>query len=133
MTQVADTMDLFYPGRGRRLSLRFLSAYLLGAAIQGGSHDSVEDAVAALRLYKAYRQLAAEGKAEAVVREMMEWGAAHGWDPAAWQQQPPHRAAAAGPPTPTPAAVTPMPAAPAAVGKPAWTPIPFVPLSGRAL
>ena len=41
-------MDLFYSGRGRRLSLRFLSAYLLGAAIQGGSHDSVEDALAAL-------------------------------------------------------------------------------------
>jgi PAB-dependent poly(A)-specific ribonuclease subunit 2 len=94
-SQVVDTMDLFYSGRGRRLSLRFLSAYLLGAAIQGGSHDSVEDAVAALRLYRAYRGLAEEGRVEGALREMMEWGAAHGWDPSGWGQPPPHLAAAA--------------------------------------
>ena len=128
LLQVVDTMDLFYPGRGRRLSLRFLSAYLLGSAIQGGSHDSVEDAVAALRLYEAYRRLEAEGRAEAVLREMMEWGAAHGWDPAAWQQQPPHLAAAQ-----PAAAAAPAVAAVAAAPRPAWTPIPFAPRPGRML
>lgn len=92
--QVVDTVDLFHSGR-RRLSLRFLAAYLLGATIQGGSHDSVEDAVAALKLYETYVKLVEDGKFDSTLGEMYEWGNAHGWDPTAWGAAPPHLTAQA--------------------------------------
>lgn len=47
-----DTVDLFYLKRQRKLSLRFLSAYLLHQNIQTYTHDSIEDACTALSLYK---------------------------------------------------------------------------------
>jgi PAB-dependent poly(A)-specific ribonuclease subunit 2 len=90
--QVVDTVDLFHSGR-RRLSLRFLSAYLLGATIQSRIHDSVEDAVAALKLYERYKKLKEEGKFEETLAELFDWGNAHGFDPAAWKAVPPHLAA----------------------------------------
>jgi PAB-dependent poly(A)-specific ribonuclease subunit 2 len=90
--QVIDTVDLFHSGR-RRLSLRFLAAYLLGATIQSRSHDSVEDAVAALKLYDKYKKLKEEGKFEETLAEIFDWGNAHGFDPAAWKAVPPHLAA----------------------------------------
>jgi len=90
--QVIDTVDLFHSGR-RRLSLRFLAAYLLGATIQSGTHDSVEDAVAALKLYDKYSKLKEEGKFEETLAEIFDWGNAHGFDPAAWKAVPLHLAA----------------------------------------
>ena len=83
--QVIDTVDLFRaPGpRARKLSLRFLAAALLDSQIQGGEHDSVEDAVAALALFAKYRELKAAGTFEATVRDLYAVGAATGWDPAA--------------------------------------------------
>ena len=42
-------MDLFHAKRSRKLSLRFLASYLLRATIQERTHDSIEDAVTALR------------------------------------------------------------------------------------
>jgi PAB-dependent poly(A)-specific ribonuclease subunit 2 len=90
--QVVDTVDLFHSGR-RRLSLRFLSAYLLGATIQSRIHDSVEDAVAALKLYEIYQKLKEEGKFEETLSEIFDWGNAHGFDPAVWKAVPPHLAA----------------------------------------
>ena len=86
--QVVDTVDLFYSGR-RRLSLRFLAAYLLGATIQGGSHDSVEDAMAALKLYETYQRLVEQGKLESTLAELFDWGNTHGFDPIQWTVQPP--------------------------------------------
>jgi len=86
--QVVDTIDLFYSGRGRRLSLRFLSVYLLGKTIQGGTHDSVEDAVAALQVYQTYNRLVEEGTFESTLTEMFDWGNAHGFDPGTWHIQP---------------------------------------------
>ncbi len=46
-------MDLFHAKRSRKLSLRFLASYLLKANIQTHTHDSIEDACTALRLYEA--------------------------------------------------------------------------------
>ncbi|MCJ1461594.1 poly(A)-specific ribonuclease [Pseudocyphellaria aurata] len=55
--QVMDTVDLFYiRARARKLSLRFLAFYLLHEDIQQDTHDSVEDARTALRLWYKYRE-----------------------------------------------------------------------------
>lgn len=55
--QVMDTVDLFYiRARARKLSLRFLAFYLLHEDIQQNTHDSVEDARTALRLWYKYKE-----------------------------------------------------------------------------
>lgn len=92
--QVIDTMDLFWPGRGRRLSLKFLVAFFLGSSTLGSGfqedgHDSIEDATAALKLYKMHEKLTSEGKFDEVLSRAMDWGAAAGWDPASWVSAPP--------------------------------------------
>lgn len=46
-------MELYHFKRQRKLSLRFLAGYLLGAAIQQDTHDSVVDARTALSLFQA--------------------------------------------------------------------------------
>lgn len=50
--QVVDTVELFHFKRQRKLSLRFLAAYLLASDIQSSTHDSIEDAHTALRLFQ---------------------------------------------------------------------------------
>lgn len=60
--QVIDTVDLYYlPTRSRRLSLRFLAWFFFRDNIQTDTHDSIEDALTALKLYKAHLQFEAEG------------------------------------------------------------------------
>lgn len=46
-------MELFHFKRQRKLSLRFLASYLLGASIQQDTHDSIVDARTALQLFQA--------------------------------------------------------------------------------
>ena len=87
--QIIDTMDLFWPGRGRRLSLKFLVAFFLdssslGSGFQEDGHDSIEDATAALKLYKMHENLTSEGRFDEVLSRAMDWGAAAGWDPSDW-------------------------------------------------
>lgn len=72
--QVLDTVDLYFiKARSRRLSLRFLSWYILGEHIQTDNHDSIEDARSALQLYKAYEGFEEQGifdqKLEEIYRE----------------------------------------------------------------
>ena len=50
--QVVDTVELFHFKRQRKLSLRFLAGYLLGASIQKDTHDSIVDARTALQLFQ---------------------------------------------------------------------------------
>lgn len=61
--QVIDTVELFSFKHKRKLSLRFLAAYLLGVDIQKDTHDSIEDARTALALHRAYEKLSAGGAA----------------------------------------------------------------------
>ena len=80
--QVADTVHLFsLPNRQRKLSLRFLSYYLLHQDIQSASHDSIEDAKYAFLLYKLYTQLEREGKVEEIMEEIFEEGHRLGFKP----------------------------------------------------
>lgn len=87
--QIIDTVDLYHSGRGRRLSLKFLSSYFLGDAIQGSTHDSVEDATAALKLYQLHQDLTEKNAFQSALKKAYEWGAANGWDPSNWNQKPP--------------------------------------------
>lgn len=117
--QVIDTVDLFSSAsHARKLSLRFLSWFLLKEAIQGdklscgasgngsghGSvgagrgeeeetvpgHDSIEDARAALHLYKIYETFVESGRFEDVMEDLYEEGKRLNWRP------PPSTAATAG-------------------------------------
>ena len=82
--QVIDTVDLYHSGRGRRLSLKFLSAYFLGNEIQGATHDSIEDATTALQLYMTYEALNNRGSFRQALQHAYDWGVANGWDPQSW-------------------------------------------------
>lgn len=60
--QVIDTVDLYFlKSRQRRLSLRFLSWFVLGQTIQTDTHDSIEDARTALNLYNKYHEFEEQG------------------------------------------------------------------------
>lgn len=50
--QMVDTVNLFYMKKQRKVSLKFLAAYLLKQDIQQTTHDSIEDSRTALDLYK---------------------------------------------------------------------------------
>ncbi|KAI9336523.1 ubiquitin carboxyl-terminal hydrolase-domain-containing protein [Obelidium mucronatum] len=73
--QIVDTVDIFFiKERQRKLSLRFLSWSLLQSDIQQDTHDSIEDARAALLLYKKYLALTKEGIFEEVLEDIYEEG-----------------------------------------------------------
>ncbi len=58
--QVVDTVTLFRVGNRRLLGLRFLSTALLKSDIQKETHDSIEDAYAAMELYDLYKKVRGE-------------------------------------------------------------------------
>ncbi|KAI9702842.1 MAG: poly(A)-specific ribonuclease [Candelina mexicana] len=73
--QVLDTFDLFYiRSRQRRLSLRFLAWFLLKEDIQLETHDSIEDARTALRLYRKYEEFLDAGVLEAMLNDIYAKG-----------------------------------------------------------
>lgn len=88
--QVIDTVELFRLPRHRNLSLRFLTARLLGEDIQTDSHNSIEDAQAALRLYEVYRSLVDQGTFESTLAALYQHGRAHGWKGGGGRPPAPH-------------------------------------------
>lgn len=73
--QVIDTVDLYFlRSRQRRLSLRFLSWFVLHEHIQTDTHDSIEDARSALNLYKAYNELEKKGLFDQKLEELYAEG-----------------------------------------------------------
>ena len=79
--QVVDTVDLFFDKRrARKISLRFLSWYLLGERVQiedeniGKGHDSIVDARMALRLWGKWRELESQGKTQRVIDDIYKKG-----------------------------------------------------------
>ncbi|KAG8872977.1 poly(A)-specific ribonuclease [Tulasnella sp. 331] len=73
--QILDTVDLYFiKERSRRLSLRFLTWYILKEGIQAVTHDSIEDARAALLLYQKYQEYEEEGRFDEVLEEIYREG-----------------------------------------------------------
>ena len=76
--QVIDTVDLYFiKHRQRRLSLRFLTWFLLKENIQEDTHDSIEDARCALMLYKAYQKFEEQGVFDEKLEELYREGKQH--------------------------------------------------------
>ena len=76
--QVIDTVDLYFiKARQRRLSLKFLTWFVLGENIQAETHDSIEDARSALRLYKAYHEFEENGMFDEKLEELYREGKAN--------------------------------------------------------
>ena len=73
--QVIDTVDLYFiRARQRRLSLRFLTWFILKEEIQQETHDSIEDARSALLLYKAYQEFEEEHTFDEKLEEIYRVG-----------------------------------------------------------
>jgi len=81
--QIRDTVHLFQIARKRLISLKFLCWYFLNEHIQTESHDSVVDAVTALRLYKKYleftKELGHQKFKSQVLTSMYEYGRKLNW------------------------------------------------------
>src|SRR5882762_6732431 len=76
--QVIDTVDLYFlKSRQRRLSLRFLSWFVLREKIQLDMHDSIEDARSALMLYNAYYEFEEQGIFDDKLEELYREGRKH--------------------------------------------------------
>jgi hypothetical protein len=69
------------PGRSRKLSLRFLTWFLLKKDIQTKEHDSIEDARHAYLLYKQYREFDADGRFDDVMDDIFAAGHKTGFKP----------------------------------------------------
>ncbi|KAL8635762.1 MAG: hypothetical protein Q9228_006782 [Teloschistes exilis] len=74
--QIVDTVTLFYnPTRTKRnLGLRFLAWYLLKEDIQTTTHDSIEDALTALKLWRKYQEFEDAGIVDKMVKEIYAAG-----------------------------------------------------------
>lgn len=73
--QVIDTIDRFYlQSRLRKLSLAFLAWYLLKEDIQVKTHDSIEDARTALKLYRKYLEFDDAGVLDTMLQDIYRRG-----------------------------------------------------------
>lgn len=79
--QVIDTVELFHIPRQRKISLKFLAAFLLNLDIQTGTHNSIEDARTALALYQAYLGLIEAGQFEPTLNQIYHIGRLTNWSP----------------------------------------------------
>jgi len=120
--QVIDTVDLYFlRERQRRISLRFLSWFVLHENIQTDTHDSIEDARSALMLYKAYQDFEERKMFDEKLDELYRDGRKHNWKPPVSL-----RSDTASPAAPPPAQAASQPNA-LPVMRSSMSPAPFVP------
>lgn len=80
--QVIDTVDLFIlRSSNRKLSLRFLAWNVLGDAIQTETHDSIEDARTALKLFKKYQEYTDAGVIDQILDRIYTEGIRYAFKP----------------------------------------------------
>jgi len=77
--QIRDTLYLYHLPHHRYVSLKFLAWYFLEATIQGVTHDSIEDAVTSLRLYKKYMEMKKENTIVENLNKMYDVGKELNW------------------------------------------------------
>ncbi|OQR98814.1 hypothetical protein ACHHYP_07866 [Achlya hypogyna] len=77
--QVIDTVELYQQPNMRKIALRFLVVYLFKAHIQLETHDSIEDARAALMLHNKYRELMTKNEFERTLMEIYAAGRQSRW------------------------------------------------------
>lgn len=80
--QVIDTAEFFFlAARLRKLSLAFLAWFLLKEDIQQETHDSIEDARTALKLYRKYLEFVDAGIMDAMLQDIYARGRELGFKP----------------------------------------------------
>ncbi|KAF2706246.1 PAB-dependent poly(A)-specific ribonuclease-like protein subunit pan2 [Pleomassaria siparia CBS 279.74] len=73
--QVVDTVDLFFkPSLHRKLNLKFLAWCVLKEKIQEDTHDSIEDATTALKLWRKYEEFMDAGVLEQMLNDIYATG-----------------------------------------------------------
>lgn len=73
--QVIDTVDLFFkPSLHRKLNLKFLAWCVLKEKIQEDTHDSIEDATTALKLWRKYQEFVDAGVLEQILDDIYAKG-----------------------------------------------------------
>jgi PAB-dependent poly(A)-specific ribonuclease subunit 2 len=73
--QVVDTVDLFFkPSLHRKLNLKFLAWCVLKEKIQEDTHDSIEDATTALKLWRKYEEFMDAGVFEQMLNDIYATG-----------------------------------------------------------
>lgn len=73
--QVVDTVDLFFkPSLHRKLNLKFLAWCVLKEKIQEDTHDSIEDATTALKLWRKYEEFVDAGVLEQMLNDIYATG-----------------------------------------------------------
>ena len=77
--QVFDTVELFHKPRQRKIALRFLASFLLNEEIQSQTHDSIEDANTAMKVYKKYSELVEKGTFKATLDKIYLDGQRRDW------------------------------------------------------
>jgi PAB-dependent poly(A)-specific ribonuclease subunit 2 len=77
--QIIDTVELYHKPSQRYVSLRFLSNFVLQRDMQQDIHDSVEDAIAAYKLYVRAVELKEKGEFDLLLDELYEYGNKCDW------------------------------------------------------